>query len=122
MKKTELYTVLMRGQSILYLKFKCYRTEPTFETSYILNISQTMDNVQRNFSVMNQPFSQTFRESQDILSLFDLFDYVYLKPTLMRLHTHLGGTCTPGSESSIKMSIKPCQIGRLGNERKTRSD
>jgi hypothetical protein len=36
--------------------------EPTTETSYISNILQTVDDVQRSVPLMNQPLSQTFRE------------------------------------------------------------
>jgi hypothetical protein len=47
-----------------HLKFKA---EPTPEISYISNIPQSMDNVQHNINVMNQPLSQTFTESNDSL-------------------------------------------------------
>jgi hypothetical protein len=35
--------------------------ETNLETSRILNINQTMDNIQHSIPIMNQPLSQNFR-------------------------------------------------------------
>jgi len=37
--------------------------QPTSKTNNISNILQTMNNIQHNICIMNQPLSQTFRES-----------------------------------------------------------
>jgi hypothetical protein len=49
-------------------KFTWTGVKSTLVMLCIVNIPRTMDKVQQNVGIMNQPFLQTFRESQIFLS------------------------------------------------------
>lgn len=53
------------------MTFNCLKTdvETTFGTSYIFDITVTVENVQHNYSAMNEPLCQNVAESSHYIHL-----------------------------------------------------